>query len=372
VSRPLGSLATRPVDRRESLHVPTPPTDDARVLLDGAPEELLRLAPLDLVHALEGPTLVRFPGTGEQAPRAVSVLLHGDESTGLEAMLRILRRQRTFPFDLWVLIGNVRAAAAGPGFAHRYLDDQEDLNRVWGLAPTTPLRRAAATFLDHLAAAGLESLVDVHNNTGDNPPYAIVTRERPETLNLATLFSSTLVRWDLGAATLMEALEGTVASIAIECGRPGRPDSLAFALDGLRRWLAAPPLRHDATVREHDLLGALRKVTVRPEVRLAFGGAPTGEVDLSIPVDAESHNFLRVPAGHVLGRVRPGTPLPLLAVTSAGEDVSDLLFTVDGDRVVTRLPVTPIMMTRSVEAVRKDCLFYVADELVAADRAEAS
>jgi hypothetical protein len=88
----------------------------------------------------------------------------------------VLSRRLTYPFDLYVVIGNVRAAAEPPGFAHRFLDDQEDFNRIWGLdEPTTSQRRAADAILGHLRAAGLESLVDVHNNTGDNPFYAIVT-----------------------------------------------------------------------------------------------------------------------------------------------------------------------------------------------------
>ena len=274
------------------------------------------------------PTLIRLPGTGVQPPRAVVTLLHGDESTGVQAMLRVLRHRRDhgagpYPFDLHVVVGNVEAALHGPGYAHRYLDDQEDFNRVWGLAaPTTPQQRAAEGILTELRAAGLESLVDVHNNTGDNPFYAIVTRRRPEVLNLATLFTTTLLRWDLAANTLMEALHEQCAAIAVECGLPGRPESLAFAVDAIRRYLGAAPLPTDRVVRDLDLLGGLRKVTMPPEVRFRFGGDLGDDVDLVLAADADVHNFVEVPAGHVLGRTHPGRPLPVRACAADGRDVT--------------------------------------------------
>ncbi len=53
----------------------------------------------------------------------------------------------------------------------------------------------------------------------------------------------------------------------------------------------------------------------------------------------------------------------LHAVDAAGTDVTDAHFVVEGDRVVTTAPATPVMMTRTVAAARKDCLFYVSTEL---------
>lgn len=340
-----------------------------REFLDGPPHELLGASPSDAVRWLDAPTLIRVPGRGEQAPRAVACLLHGDESTGLEAVLRILKRGLTYAFDVYVLIGNVRAAADQPGFAHRYLDDQEDFNRVWGLdTPTTGQRLAADGILARLHAAGLEALVDIHNNSGNNPFYAVAPRDEPRDLNLATLFTSTILAWDLTAHTLMEALPADTAAVAVECGLPGRPESLAFALDGLRRYLGEPPLPTDRVVRDFDVLGGLRKVTIRPEVQFRFGThhhdrVDGDDVDFVVAADADLHNFVEVPAGHVIGHVRPGAVLPLQAAAADGTDVTATHFAVEGDRVVTTAPTTPVMMTRTVDAARRDCLFYVSTGL---------
>lgn len=333
---------------------------------DGLPDELLGLGPMSLLEALQRPTLVRVPGRGEQAPRAVATLLHGDESTGLMALRRILERRLTYAFDFYVLIGNVRAAIADGGFRHRYLDDQEDFNRIWGINdPTTHLRMAADRILEKLRGAEIESLIDIHNNSGNNPFYAIITRDRPIVVNTATFFTTTLLFWDMEAHTLMEALEDECAAIAVECGLPGRPESLAFAVDALRRYLGAGPMHTDEVRRDYDLLGGMRKVIVRPEVAFRFGGELSDDVDFVIDGEADVHNFVRVAAGHVLGHVLPGAAMPVQVLDHAGGDVTAEHFTIDGGRVIVAQDATPVMMTRTVEAARKDCLFYLADELAA-------
>ncbi|MDQ3403211.1 MAG: hypothetical protein M3548_07425, partial [Actinomycetota bacterium] len=115
--------------------------DELKPLLDGSDE--------DVLVALGKPALIRIPGTDDR-PRArlVSVLLHGNEDSGYRAVLEVLRGGERYPFDLWVFIGNVRAAHTDGWFAHRYLENQEDFNRVWGLAsPTTRMRRCADVVL---------------------------------------------------------------------------------------------------------------------------------------------------------------------------------------------------------------------------------
>lgn len=330
---------------------------------DGLPEGLLDLTDRELLRALGKPTMLRVPGSGEQPARCIACLLHGDESTGYQAVMRILRRRHRYPFDLYVIIGNVRAALAEQGFGHRFLDDQEDFNRVWGRDdPTTQMRRAADAMLAELAAADLESCVDVHNNTGDNPFYAIVTSHRAETLNLATLFTTTLLHWNLDAHTLMEALDGSCASIAVECGLADQPESLAFAVDGLRRYLGSAPLDSQQVRCDFDILGDLRKVYVKPEVTFRFGGDLSEGMDFVIAEDADVHNFVEVPPGHVIGRVHAGAALPVQAIDPEGRDVTNRHFRVVDEAVVTTAPVTPVMMTRTIEAARKDCLFYLTTD----------
>jgi hypothetical protein len=329
---------------------------------DGVPDGLLDRPVREVLRELGTTTWLRVPGTGEQPARAVATLLHGDESTGLEAIVRLLRRRPRFPFDLHVVLGNVEAALHGSGFAHRYLDGQEDGNRVWnGSSPSdaSPQRQAADAVLGDLLAAPLAGLVDLHNTTGANPFHALVTRADDASLELATRFTTTLLRWEFGAGTLLEAVADHAPAAAVECGLPGRQTSTAFAIDGLRRFLGPRPGAFPPP--EHDLLGAMRRVHVRPEVRFRFGGVPDGEVDLALVADGDAANLREVPAGHVLGHVRAGAPQPLLVTAADGTDVTDRVVAVRPDgAVVTRDPTTPVMVVRTVEAARKDCLCYLA------------
>ena len=339
-------------------------TEALRRFPDGLPDQLLELDALPLLRELGRPTLIRVPGHGDLPPRAITTLLHGDESTGLQATLRILRRRRREPFDLYVVLGNVQAAAEPPGFAHRYLDGQEDMNRIFDGAPTTTAQREATEAIRaELLASGLAALVDVHNNTGNNPFYAIVTNDRPATLNLATLLTTTVVRWEFRLDTLLDALDERVVTCALECGLPGRSASLRFAVDALRRYLGEDHLPTDRLQRDADVLGRLRRVTVHDDARVRFGGVLDGTADLVLPPDGDVHNFTEVSAGHLVGYVPPTGALPVSVTDADGRDVTADSLAREGDRLVLTRDAVPIMMTRSEDAVRRDCLFYLAEPL---------
>lgn len=328
---------------------------------DGPPPGLWDLEARELLRELGEPTWMRLPGTGHEPARAIATLLHGDEPSGLLALRHILARRDRFPFDLHVVIFNVAAALDGSGFAHRYLERQEDGNRIWdGTGPDTAQRRAADGILGDLLAGPLASLVDVHNTTGDNPFHAVVPSDDPATLALAGRFTTTLLHWQLGNGTLMERVAPLAPAIAVECGLGGRRTSLGFAIDGLRRTLG-PPLDPARERLDHDLVGDLLRVTAVDDARLRFGGELDGEADVVLPVGGDAANLVEVDAGHELARVRPGQPSPLRVTDRHGRDrTQERLAVAEDGRVVTRHAQIPVMVVRTVAAVRKDCLCYLA------------
>ena len=95
--------------------------------LHNLPEGILDRDTRSLQDLLGGPTLIHLPGDRQPA-LFLSVLLHGNETVGWEA-LRALLRQRLarygelrLPRALSIFIGNIAAAAAGV----RHLPDQPD------------------------------------------------------------------------------------------------------------------------------------------------------------------------------------------------------------------------------------------------------
>jgi Succinylglutamate desuccinylase / Aspartoacylase family len=335
--------------------------EDLKGPLEGSEEDIL-------VELGGKPALIRIPAastTEARKGRLVACLMHGNEPSGFQAVVELLRRGERFPFDLWVLIGNVRAAIQDGLYAHRHLDDQEDFNRVWDVGPaTTRMRRSAAAILEELRSADLEAAIDLHNNSGRNPCYSILTELSPESLLLASRCADTMLHWRLRASTLMEALASSCPSASVECGLPHLPEGTAFASAVIHSFIGAERFAapaSDETPRPRRMIETLHRVTVRPEVAFAFGAAVDEETDFVIVPGLDGYNFDVMPALHTIGHINPGAAMPLLASDMAGRDVTDQLFRTTGDgRVIVAEDVIPVMMTTTVQQARRDCLFYTS------------
>jgi hypothetical protein len=334
--------------------------EELKPLLDGSDA--------DVLLGLAGkPALIRIPAASTaHAPkgRLVSCLLHGNEPSGFLAIVDVLRRGERFPFDLWVLIGNVRAATEDGFYAHRHLDDQEDFNRVWGVRSlTTDMRRCAADILEHLRSADLGAALDVHNNSGRNPYYSILTELSPAGLRLASMCADTMLLWRLRMHTLMDALATVCPAVTVECGAAHQSEGDAFAAAVVHRFLTtadvAVPAAGDPP-RPRHVVEVLHRVIVRPDVELSFGPAAGGAGFAVVPA-LDTYNFGVLPAQHTIGHVDPGSSMPLAAYDVNGREVADRLFRITPDgAVVLAADVMPIMMTTTVEQTRRDCLFYTA------------
>jgi Succinylglutamate desuccinylase / Aspartoacylase family len=332
--------------------------EELKPLLDTSDEEvLLRLGK---------PTLIRIPSADPAPPRPlrarfVSCLLHGNEDSGYRAVLELLRTGARFPFDLWVFIGNVAAASRDGWFAHRFLDGQEDFNRVWGTShPSTRMRQIADEVVAELDRCELEAVIDLHNNTGKNPYYAIMAQKTDATFALAATCADTIVEWGLRAHSLIEQFSTRCPTAAVECGIAGRKENTAFAAGVLHRFLTAPSFEPSAP-RSPALFQMRYRVTVRRDVAFTFANELTDGLDLVLLPSLDGHNFGMMLAETALGHVHPSLPMPLAAIDMAGNDATERLFAVrPGGRLVVTEDVTPLMMTRSALQAQRDCLFYIA------------
>lgn len=349
-------------------------------LIDPIEPEMLGLDAWSLIDALGSPTLARLPGVGDARPRAVVVLQHGDERTGLDALLEVLRDHPPLEYDLHLLFGNVEAALAAPGFAHRMLSHQPDMNRAWfddGERGAGHDRLSIATreALRHLRALDLAALIDLHNTTGDNPFHALIAVQDPAHVGLAALFTPLVVLWDQDRHTLMEGLRGHCVTATVECGLAGTDRSHAFAIDGLRRFLAAPDPDAVPVPPDVRLLSRMRRVEIAPEASLRFGGARArlpyagddadadDDADVVIAADVELRNGQEQEPGWLLATVRPGSEDAIRVIDTDGTDITDeVLVTVDGE-VRVHVATTPLMMTRTVAATRADCLTYLLERI---------
>ena len=316
--------------------------------IDGLPPGLLDVEARALNDWLGAPTLLRLRGR-ERTPILISVLLHGNETSGWDGLRQVLRRPAAaLPRDLLILIGNVEAAAAGV----RTLPDQADFNRIW-----RPASGIGAEVLASIADAPLLAVVDLHNNTGQNPPYAVLTDLSPGSLGLACLYDSGVgVFLEEPDTVLTRAFEGRAPCVALELGPVTDAQAVPRAVRYLDRLLA---LEQVPAGRMEDLRLFRTLARVHPPADAAFGFAGLGEGDLDLVLDAgmEASNFRALPAGTDFGVARNGFNLRVL--DNQHQDVTDRFLTVRDGRILAAEPLIPAMYTTDENVVRQDCLCYL-------------
>ncbi|MCB1866116.1 MAG: succinylglutamate desuccinylase/aspartoacylase family protein [Chromatiales bacterium] len=328
--------------------------------LDALPAGFLDWPASALARELGAPTLIHLPGRREPA-LFVSVLMHGNEPTGWHAVQALLRDHagRELPRALSLFIGNVEAAAQN----RRFLPDQPDFNRVW---PGTdlhdhPVARMLAEVTGIMRARSVFASVDIHNNTGLNPHYGCVNHPGAGYLQLATLFSRTVVYFLRPRGVQSMAFGEFTPAVTLECGRPDDAAGIAHAREYLESCLRLAEVP-DSPVAAHDidLFHTIATVKVPDGVGFGFG---THDQTLNLAADADRLNFRELPAGTELGRVAGGQGLPLDVRDEFGADVAAQLFALDECRLVTRRNLMPSMLTLDTRVVRQDCLCYLMERL---------
>jgi succinylglutamate desuccinylase len=331
-------------------------------LLDSLPDGFLTTPARELHRLLPGPTLIHLAGRREPA-LFVSVLLHGNEDSGLAAVQQVLREHAAhgLPRSLALLVGNVAAAREGL----RRLDGQPDYNRVWpGTVEHAGTPEAAAMAQAHrrVVERGLFAAVDIHNNTGLNPHYAVVCRPHAEALHLARLFSRTVV-WFRGlAGTQTASFADAGPAIAVECGKPGHQANAEAAARFVTAalHLAGFPA-HGLGEHEVDLYHSLAVVRVSEGVSFGYGRAETAR-QVSFDPQLDHMNFRELPAGTVFGHSRH--PQPLDVRDEHGRDVTDDCFDItDTGLLRLKRAAMPAMLTLDERIVRQDCLCYLMERV---------
>ena len=316
--------------------------------IEGLPPGLLDIEASALHDWLGAPTLLRLKGC-ERASVLISVLLHGNETSGWDALRQVLRRHAAaLPRDLLILIGNVEAATAGV----RTLPDQEDFNRIW-----RPASGIGAEVLACIADEPVLAVVDLHNNTGRNPPYAVLTDLSPGSLGLACLYDCGVgVFIEEPDTVLTRAFEGRAPSVALELGPVADAQAVPRAVRYLNRLLA---LEEVPAGRMDDLRLFRTMARVHPPADAAFGFAGAGEGDLDLVLDAgmEASNFRALPTGAEFGVARNGFNLQVL--DNEHRDVTDRFLEVRDGRILAAEPLIPAMYTTDENVIRQDCLCYL-------------
>lgn len=329
--------------------------------LDYLPEKFLQVEASELHTILPGPTLIHFPGRRD-APLFVSILLHGNEDTGLKAMQTVLKKYQNqlLPRALSLYVGNIEAARAGV----RRLEGQLDYNRVWSFdadSVVTAEHRMMQTVISIMAQRGVFASIDIHNNTGLNPHYACVNRLDDAFLHLATMFSRIVVYFTEPKGVQSEAFAQLCPAVTLECGKPGGiggTEHAASFVEGALHLSAFPT--HPVASHDLELFHTVAIVKVPNTVSLSVGDPLT---DLCLIDNIDYYNFRLLEPGTRLGVVASGCKKPLQVRSDAGNDMSDHYFENRQGNLLTKQQVMPAMLTRDIRIIRQDCLCYLMERL---------
>ena len=312
--------------------------------------------PRDFLRWLKQPTVVRIPGHDRNRCRAVSVLLHGNEPSGLIALHNYLRSGAVPAVDLLCTISAIDAALEPPLFSKRMLPGRRDLNRCFAPPYSDEDGAIARDLLTHLRKAKCEAVVDLHNNSGHNPAYGVITKIDNTQLGLVALFAHRCVVTPLRLSTLIEALENELPAVTIECGRSGDTAADALATHGLARYAALDvlPIRP----RTMQLYENPVRVCLGPDATIAFSNTPVPDVSITLRPDVDAHNFERLSAGAAIGWTTD-RQIPLRATCAGGKDVTTDILSIKDGVIRLRRAAVPIMMTTDPEVAAQDCLCYL-------------
>ena len=326
--------------------------------LHALPDGFFEITTANIRSLFPNPTLVHLGGR-DSRHLFVSILLHGNEYTGLEVMQRLLTELGDdLPRSILLFIGNVRAAEQNL----RFLPGQVDYNRCWpgGEIVDDPTARMMQRVVEIAHGLPLFAAVDVHNNTGRNPHYACITDPRSENQCLAARFNRVGVVFNHHGVSTM-AFDGICPAVTLECGLPGDPDGIRHACRFLQELLTLEELPAETPGRDRlHLVESHLTLTIPDHVSFEFD--PDADVDLRFEPDFENRNFTLFDPHQVFGYTRLERP-PAVTDT-AGHDVTDEILRVEEGRIYLNNTLMPAMITQDKLVARQDCLCHLLQDFL--------
>lgn len=336
---------------------------------EGLPARFLSTPAKGLHKLLGGPSLISVPGPG--APLFVSTLLHGNETTGIEALQDLLceYQGKPLPRGLLIFIGNTAAAAKG----QRLLPGQPDFNRIWPDADGNPQSgmpaeavELAGLVMQKVMARQPCAVLDLHNTSGRNPPHACINILRGDCIQLAAHFAQRVLYFTRPRGVMSMAFAPHCAAVTVESGAVNMPQHSQLTLRYLKYVLeqGAPDRAAEAERSDVALFSSVARVELVPGAAVAI---EPGSADVQLLPDIDGYNWREIPSGTVIASCEEDAKQPLDAyfrVTSPeGEDITGEYLKLEERRIVTKKTLTPAMLSTNIDIIQQDCLCYFLERV---------
>ncbi|TKB47449.1 hypothetical protein [Thalassotalea mangrovi] len=343
----------------------------------------------DFIAQFDGePFVVRFAADKSAAsgkPQIFTTLLHGNETSGVEALRRLLDTQPTPYCDTYILVASVRVATTPPKFYHRMLPNEADLNRCFKISN---LQTWAANYALAQSNASIDGqsggstklmlpellafkifyfvntlkprwLLDLHNTSGASPAFAVTRHLTHNHTLLCQQFSPFIVRSQLNVGALFE-LEFDFPCVTIECGGTGDELANQTAYTGIHRLMHTPlsELRIDsepAVILDQPIRLEVRKDKA---VRLGYSNSKQPKDDITLMANIDAYNFADWHPGQLLGWASEEGFNSLTATDEHGQERIDELFHLQHGEIRCSTKLHLFMITNRTDIALSDCLLY--------------
>lgn len=329
--------------------------------LDSYPRQLLEIRAEELYTIFPKPTLLHLQGMRPETV-FISVLLHGNETTGFYVVQELLKKYRNtrLPRSVSIFFGNIEAARHGV----RLLNTQHDYNRVWPGThyPYAKEAKLMKAVINEMQTRNLFTSIDIHNNTGLNPHYACINKLGNEFLHLAALFAPTAVYFLTPKGVQSNAFSDLCPAVTLECGKADAQSGMEHALEYVEAVLhmSAIPQQRIATQDLH-LFHTIARVKIPKNVSFSFSDE---QATILFNKDLEKMNFSEMPADTCFGKINnTSRTLNLAAFNDDNEDIGSELFYIAGDKILLKHPMMPAMLTLDEKVIRQDCLCYMMERM---------
>jgi len=314
----------------------------------------------DLHTLLKAPTLFHLEGIKTQ-PLFICTLLHGNETTGLYAVQRLLKKYQNQPLPraISLFIGNIAAAKDD----QRRLDSQDDYNRIWpgshhDDSPEKDMMQIVTNIMEKKKPF---ASIDIHNNTGKNPHYGCINILNPHVLVLTSKFSNIAVYFTDPKGVQSSAFSDFCPAVVLECGQASDKSGEDHAFTYLETILEMGDLSsHDSN--NLKLYHTIARVTV-PKTVSMISSEHGSAADLNLNVLLEDKNFHQIEVGTEFATINSQKDKLIVVNSESHEDITEEYLSRDNNRLSFKKPVTLAMFTTSERAIRQDCVCYFMEEL---------
>lgn len=335
-------------------------------ILEHIPSAFLSISHRQIKDLFDTPTLIYLKGE-KQPALFISILLHGNEFSGLQIMQEILKKYQTtdgykLPRSIWLFVGNVDAAHMGV----RLRDGQTDFNRAWPgtLEPESKTAILIQDVMEKITENELFAAIDLHNNTGQNPPYGCISVVNEKNKYLSSFFNHIAMVFESPKGVSTMAFDEICPAITLECSTPGNAPAIkrAFELiDDLMHMDHFP----QKPLPSHDLQLVKNSATIKINADVTFcfeddEYSDTQGYDLTLVNNFDHHNFTLLEKGEIFAHTT--VEKPFLVISPTRDDITEEIIQNDNGKISLKKALMPAMISLDKKIILQDCLCYLLED----------